>query len=162
MIPVCLPRRAPVEVAATGQDSGSALMGMSAGPLSHVQPRTLTKPLSHAQMGMVGRTLACQYCGVTIHDPALVRRATSGRPYQRMVARLKREGTHVCWICGERIDMALPVTHKWAWTLDHVQPKALYPCIGLESWNHREAHRTCNSSKGKGTIVRRQGHTQDW
>lgn len=109
-----------------------------------------------------GSLMLCPYCGVSEHDPALLRRCTSGRPYQRMVAALKRDGLHICWICGWDIDMSLPYNHRMAWTLDHVQPKALYPCIGLESWNHREAHRKCNSAKGKGAPKKRTPHSREW
>lgn len=106
--------------------------------------------------------MPCQICGAAVHDPALLRRATAGRPYQRMVATLKREGTHVCWICGDPIDMRLPVNDTWSWTLDHVLSKADYPCLGLDPTNHREAHRTCNSSKGRGLLKKRTGHSRDW
>lgn len=108
--------------------------------------------------------MPCQFCGVDVHDPILLRVATSGSRYQRMVKQLKRDGLHVCWICGGLIDMTLPHNHKWSWTLDHVWAKALYPCIGLDSWNHREAHRTCNSAKGIGTAPKRgtTTNTQDW
>jgi 5-methylcytosine-specific restriction endonuclease McrA len=116
-------------------------------------------------MGMEASGLGpCQFCGAVVHDPALVRQATSGRPYQRMVAQLKREGLHICWICGVDIDMTLPHNDKWSWTLDHYFPKALYPCLGLDSSNHREAHRTCNSAKGVGTAPRttRTRNSRDW
>lgn len=97
--------------------------------------------------------MGCTVCGVEVHDPALYRRGRSGRPYQRMVRELKRDGVHVCWICGVPIDMALHHNDKWSWTLDHVLPKHTYPCLSLDSTNHREAHRTCNSAKGVKGIV---------
>lgn len=108
--------------------------------------------------------MPCQFCGEDTHDPLLVRVATSGWRYQKMVAQLKRDGLHICWICGGSIDMTLPHNHRWSWTLDHVLPKAVYPCLGLDSTNHREAHRTCNSSKGVGTTAKhiRIRNTRQW
>jgi hypothetical protein len=95
-------------------------------------------------------TMSCMVCGVEEHDPILYRRGRSGRPYQRMCRMLRQEGTNICWICGQPIDIALHQSHPWSWTLDHVLPLIDYPCLGLEPTNHREAHRTCNSRKGKG------------
>lgn len=107
--------------------------------------------------------MQCQFCGAFEHDPALVRRATSGRPYQRMVGILKRDGVHICWICGVAIDMTLPHNDRYSWTLDHVYAKAIYPCLGLDPLNHREAHRACNSAKGIGSTPTHRAHnTRDW
>jgi hypothetical protein len=124
---------------------------------------TLTSP---ALAFLSGDVMSCQFCGVYEHDPILLRVATSGSRYQRMVAQLKQDGVHICWICGALIDMALPHNDKWSWTLDHVYPKAVYPCLGLDSSNHREAHRTCNSAKGVGFAPKdrrtRTRNTRDW
>ncbi|WP_408909508.1 HNH endonuclease [Streptomyces solicavernae] len=46
--------------------------------------------------------------------------------------------------------MDLPPTHAMSWTVDHVLPLSLYPHLALEISNMREAHRTCNSSRGQG------------
>lgn len=96
----------------------------------------------------------CPYCHEP-HTEAQYRQGRSGRPYKRAVALLKREGPHICWICGSDIDMSLPHNHRWSWTLDHVLPLAEYPCMALDPANHREAHRACNSAKGKGASVKR-------
>lgn len=113
-------------------------------------------------MGFVSGSVVCPYCP-GIHTEAMYNRGRRGRPYQRMVKRLRLEGTHVCWICGAMIDMSLPVNHEWAWTLDHRLPLIDYPCLGLDPANHAEAHRCCNSSKGRNLQVRRRmNYSQDW
>lgn len=108
----------------------------------------------------------CVFCGAYRHDPLLARRGRRGRPYQRAVKALRAHGAHICWICRGQIDMALPVNDKWSWTLDHYHPLATYPCLGLEASNHREAHRTCNSSKGDSTpytySTSNSSVTRDW
>lgn len=77
-------------------------------------------------------------------------RGRSGRPIARIRARLKAEGSHICWLCGSPIDLDLPQTHRMSWTLDHVIPLSIRPDLWGEPSNHREAHRTCNSSRGRG------------
>lgn len=79
---------------------------------------------------------------------AAYKRGRSGRPIQRIRTYIRTHGTHVCWICGECIDTTLPDTHRYSWTIDHVLPLSLYPHMGMDMDNMREAHRTCNSSKG--------------
>lgn len=76
------------------------------------------------------------------------RRGRSGRPLARAKARLKREGTHICWRCGHRIDLTLDVRDAMSWTLDHAIPLSLRPDLALDPTNHREAHRRCNSARG--------------
>jgi 5-methylcytosine-specific restriction endonuclease McrA len=85
----------------------------------------------------------------------------SGRPWARMRALVKREGSHVCWLCGKAIDMGLPYNHKWGWTIDHVLPLSMGGSA-LDMDNLREAHRSCNSSRGnrdKGPIPKR---SREW
>lgn len=107
--------------------------------------------------------MQCGVCSEFEHDPALARRGRSGRPYQTMVKHLRRDGAHLCWICGQRIDMSLPVNDVMSWTLDHVLPLAIYPCLGLDPMNHREAHRRCNSSKGKRAgATKRSPQSREW
>lgn len=76
------------------------------------------------------------------------RRGRSGRPLGRLKAQLKAEGANICCHCGKGIDLSLPPNHKWAWTIEHVLPLRDYPELALDINNAREAHRTCNSSKG--------------
>lgn len=76
------------------------------------------------------------------------RRGRSGRPLQRLKEQLKREGANLCCFCGEPIDLSLPPNHRLAWTLEHVVPLSEAPELALEIFNCREAHRSCNSSKG--------------
>lgn len=105
----------------------------------------------------------CEFCGATEHSEAQYKQGRSGRPYRRAVALLRREGSHICWICGVDIDMRLPDNDKWSWTLDHVLALAEYPCLALDRDNHREAHRTCNSAKGKGAPKQtRCRNSRDW
>lgn len=104
---------------------------------------------------------SCPFCGVRDHEAILYRRGRRGRPYQRAVAELRTKGAHICWICHSAIDMALPVNDKWSWTLDHYYPLDTYPCLGLVRTNHREAHRTCNSSKGN-TLPHSTYIVRDW
>jgi 5-methylcytosine-specific restriction endonuclease McrA len=84
------------------------------------------------------------------YDPEY-QKGRSGRPVSRMRALVKREGSHICWLCSMPIDMDLPSTHAMSWTMDHVLPLSKYPSLALEITNIREAHRRCNSSKGNGT-----------
>lgn len=105
----------------------------------------------------------CEICGALEHDPALYKRGRSGRPYQRLVYIMKRDGMHLCWICGGSIDMALPHNDRMSWTLDHVLSLSKYPCLGLDTGNLREAHRACNSAKGAGdTPTHRGRYSRDW
>jgi hypothetical protein len=76
-----------------------------------------------------------------------VSKARDSRKYRNTAKRLKRANT-TCWLCGGAIDPALPYTHPLSWTADHVHP------IGAGGDVHGElkpAHRSCNSSRGKGT-----------
>ncbi|MFE6846553.1 HNH endonuclease [Streptomyces sp. NPDC057686] len=78
------------------------------------------------------------------------RRGRSGRPYARLKGLLKREGSHICWICGTPIDLRLTQRDGKGqdWTLDHWIPLSIDPSLALDPENAREAHRSCNSSRG--------------
>lgn len=90
-----------------------------------------------------------------------LRRGRSGRPLMRLKAWLKSTGANVCWICAQPIDLDLDPNDKWGWTLDHALPLSKYPWLALDKANAREAHRTCNSSKGN--RERRTGRiSRDW
>lgn len=67
----------------------------------------------------------------------------------------------VCWLCGDPIDMGLPVHHQRAFTLDHVVPIARG---GAEMGESKPAHRECNSSRSDGRqSKKRQRETLiDW
>ncbi|GAA1766101.1 HNH endonuclease [Streptomonospora arabica] len=80
-------------------------------------------------------------------QPLDYRRGRSGRPLARAKARLKREGSNVCWSCGKPIDLSLDVRHPMSWTLDHATPLSRGG-DPLDPSNHREAHRRCNSIRG--------------
>lgn len=96
----------------------------------------------------------------TNYDPEY-QRGRSGRPITRLREKIRREGSHICWLCSMPIDMTLDAqVHPYGWTLDHVYPLSLYPHLALDESNMREAHRKCNSSrgnaqgKGKGKVSR--------
>ncbi|WP_304452897.1 HNH endonuclease [Nocardiopsis sp. YSL2] len=83
-------------------------------------------------------------------DSLEYRRGRSGRPLARAKAKLKREGSNLCWRCGGAIDMQLTAVapnHADAWTLDHLTPLS-QGGSALDPANHREAHRRCNSARG--------------
>lgn len=87
-----------------------------------------------------------------------------GRPYQRLKETLRREGAHICWLCGEPIDMELSraqPNHALAWTLDHVIPVSRGGAV-LDPANVREAHRRCNSARGIGRPLRRLNTSRRW
>lgn len=91
------------------------------------------------------------------YDPAY-QRGRSGRPIARIRAQIKREGSHICWLCGKPIDMGLHHKDRWSWTIDHVLPLKFYPHLALDMANMREAHRACNSARGAGNNG--DGHTK--
>lgn len=96
-------------------------------------------------------------------DPRLdYRRGRSGRPYERAKSALKREGSHVCIHCGKSIDLTLPSTDKWSWTLEHVVPLHHAPELALDPRNHAEAHRFCNESRGTKPIAPRVIGSRSW
>ncbi|TQN30602.1 HNH endonuclease [Haloactinospora alba] len=92
------------------------------------------------------------------------RQGRSGRPLARAKARLKREGSNVCWLCGRSIDVSLPSTSPMSWTLDHAIPLSVRPDLALDPSNHREAHRRCNSTRGNRTDVTwpKQANSRNW
>lgn len=68
-------------------------------------------------------------------------------------ARLEQDPTQaVCWICRKPIDMALPVQHRMAFTLDHLVPLSRGGDMDGET---KPAHYSCNSSRGDGRKKRR-------
>jgi 5-methylcytosine-specific restriction endonuclease McrA len=75
--------------------------------------------------------------------------------YRVLVRQVRRE-EHVCWLCGQPIDVTLPYrdpitgqVNALSWTLDHVLPLDDYPHLGLVRTNCRAAHHRCNSARGK-------------
>lgn len=79
-------------------------------------------------------------------DNAEHMRGRDGRPYRRLRQWLKDNGTNVCRLCGQPIDMTLPYRHPWSWTLEHIVPisKGGDP---LDPANAGEAHYGCNSAR---------------
>lgn len=98
-------------------------------------------------------------------DALNYRRGRSGRPIARIRKYIRTHGLHICYLCGEYIEVDLPDTHRMSWTIDHVLPLKLYPHLALEIDNMREAHRSCNSRKrdGDGSSGTATHHgSQDW
>lgn len=75
--------------------------------------------------------------------PLNVRRGRSGRPYERLKAKVFAEETH-CWVCGDYVDQTLWYQHALARSLDHVTPlsRGGHP---LDRANARLAHKRCNT-----------------
>lgn len=90
------------------------------------------------------------------------RRGRSGRPLTRLRDKIKREGSHICWLCGKPIDMALHYNDPWSWTMDHLIPLSDAPWLALDEANIREAHRSCNSSRGKRAPIRKVRASRNW
>ena len=90
-------------------------------------------------------------------------RGRSGRPISRIRDQVRREGSHICWLCGKPIDMTLDAqTHAYGWTIDHVLPLSMYPELAVDITNMREAHRHCNSSRGNGTNKAKGKISRNW
>ncbi len=95
----------------------------------------------------------------------LMARELTGRPRRRLAALVRAQEPN-CWRCGLPIDLTLPrggpgvrVQHRMSSTIDEVIPRSVHP---LGAWyaahdraNLRHAHRSCNSSAGNGTRVKR-------
>jgi 5-methylcytosine-specific restriction endonuclease McrA len=75
----------------------------------------------------------------------------SGRPYERLKARVFREESH-CWRCHRWVDQGLEPRTPWSRSLDHVIPLHLGG-PPLARWNARLAHIRCNSSRGARVAV---------
>lgn len=85
------------------------------------------------------------------YEDIAYRRGRSGRPLTRLKDWLKSTGSNVCWRCNKPIDLiahAADPNGKWSWTLDHAIPLSVRPDLALDYENAREAHRSCNSSRG--------------
>ncbi|UNZ22190.1 HNH endonuclease [Streptomyces sp. 891-h] len=84
-----------------------------------------------------------------------VRRGRSGRPWDRVRARVFAEETH-CWLCGRWVDQSLPMTHPMSRTVDHLQ-ELWQGGDPLDRTNARLAHRRCNSIKSNQMRGERRG-----
>lgn len=89
--------------------------------------------------------------------PDAVRRARNGRPRRRLIEQVRREEPN-CWLCGKPIDLSLPPNHPMGSTVDELVPLSLVEDprrAALTRAGCRHAHRSCNSSRGNGTRVKR-------
>lgn len=86
----------------------------------------------------------------------------TGRPWQRIRARVIAEETH-CALCGKWVDKTLPPRHRWSATVDLVRPLSRGGSP-LDRANLRLAHYRCNSSRGDGTKRQRRtlNTTRQW
>lgn len=82
----------------------------------------------------------------------------SGRPRRRLRDQVRREEPN-CWLCGKWIDPSLHWNDRMAFTVDEVIPRSLHPLgaryAALDRSRCRAAHRSCNSSRGNGTRIKR-------
>ncbi len=60
---------------------------------------------------------------------------------------LKCRGDHVCWICGEPIDMTLDWPDPMSWSCDEYVPRSRGGSQ-YDAANLREAHLVCNQRRG--------------
>lgn len=75
------------------------------------------------------------------------KRGRGGRVWRRICAEILVPGVVCAWpSCQQEIDVALPSTHRWSGTVDHI--------VGLEDgghptarWNLQPMHRRCNTEK---------------
>lgn len=81
---------------------------------------------------------------------AYARNGRNRRSYRRKAARLKNAET-ICHLCNRPIDPTLDYRHPMSWTADHITPLANGGHVLGEL---RAAHRSCNSSKGRGQTAR--------
>lgn len=89
--------------------------------------------------------------------PDPIRRARSGRPRRRLIEQVRREEPN-CWLCGKPIDLRLHWNHPMASTVDEIVPLSLVADpkrAALTRAGVRHAHRSCNSSRGNTTRVKR-------
>ncbi|WP_373295664.1 HNH endonuclease [Nocardiopsis terrae] len=99
---------------------------------------------------------------MTSHRPR-TSTARDGTTYRQAVAQLKREGTNICWLCAQPIDMQLTEDnpqHPMAWTADHQTPLSQGGPPTID--NLREAHRTCNSRRGNRAPQHPPNNSRRW
>nr|WP_324252316.1 HNH endonuclease [Actinomyces urogenitalis] len=81
------------------------------------------------------------------------RAGRDNREYRRRAHALKRRVAREnlpCWLCGRRINTALPASHPMAFTADHVRPlKDGGALLGAL----KPAHRSCNSRRGNASAA---------
>ena len=71
-----------------------------------------------------------------------------GPAWQRLREQAKATYPPVCWLCHRPINLNLSGSHKYGWTLDHLDPIALYGPALPPLHRVRPAHRTCNVTRG--------------
>lgn len=88
------------------------------------------------------------------------RRGRSGRPYDRLKARLFVEGA-VCWLCGKPIVFGLRRNHPLGPSVDHLVPLSQggHP---TSPENAAIAHYGCNSRRGAGTRSAERPRSRDY
>lgn len=70
-----------------------------------------------------------------------------GYEWQQLCIKARTVYDPMCHLCKKPIDVTLPPLHKMAWTLDHLDPRAVHgaACPSIE--RTRPAHRSCNSKR---------------
>lgn len=71
----------------------------------------------------------------------------TGHQYNKLREQMKRDGTNVCHLCGNDIDLSIPYPGPQSWSLDHIVPVSRGG-DPLEPANCAEAHKICNERKG--------------
>lgn len=98
---------------------------------------------------LVHHSLTKGYCAMTNNEAQ-----DNDYQYRLMRAKLRSiPGHDICHICDEKIDMSLPYTDKWSWTADHVQSRDVGGDVTSLA-NMLSAHRSCNSKRGAGVVIR--------
>ena len=84
----------------------------------------------------------------------------NGRRYRTLCAEV-RARREPCWLCGHNIDLTLPATDAWSFTLEHVIPLDKGGDL-LDPANARSAHRRCNSAKGNRLSIKQDRASRRW
>ena len=75
-----------------------------------------------------------------------------GNEWMLLTKEARRVYEPTCHLCRKVIDLTLDANDKMAWTLDHLDARAVYGNAVPPLERTRPAHRTCNSRRGKGDM----------
>lgn len=83
----------------------------------------------------------------------MVAPALKTRAWQKLRAFVIAEES-ICHLCGRPVDKALPGTHRWGGTVDHLVPRSRGGEVFARS-NLALAHLRCNAAKRDGRRMKR-------
>ena len=129
------------------------------------------RPRTWAGTATLGKTWvqgACDDCGSQFTAEAggrycsercrvRTKKSRRGARYgQFTVSRITRQAIYArdkytCQLCLKSVDMTLAPTHRWAATLDHIEPQSRALIPDHSARNLRLSHRSCNSKRGDGS-----------